>query len=87
MEFSEEILQAALEGLLLKKERIEAQMELVRSLLNKQPHAGTAAEMTLSSSKPAAKRVMSPEARQRIIDAQKRRWALHRRDSAGKSVS
>lgn len=28
-----------------------------------------------------SKRVLSPEARKRIADAQKRRWAAHRKDS------
>ncbi|HEU0120762.1 MAG TPA: hypothetical protein VFQ91_09570 [Bryobacteraceae bacterium] len=95
MEFSEEILQAALEGLLLKRGRIEAQMETVKSLLgNKAAKARSAAALdgiqdgvlTLTP-KPRVKRVISPEARQRIIDAQKRRWALHRGEVPAKNVS
>jgi hypothetical protein len=35
-------------------------------------------------SKPAKKRVLSPEARQRIAAAQKKRWAKHRKLAANK---
>jgi hypothetical protein len=36
------------------------------------------------SGKPRAKRVLSPEARQRIAAAQKRRWAKQKREAAAK---
>lgn len=35
-----------------------------------------------SSAKPAKKRILSPEARQRIASAQKRRWAKQRKEAA-----
>jgi uncharacterized protein YbaP (TraB family) len=34
------------------------------------------------AAKKSAKRVLSPEARKRIADAQKKRWAAHRRKGA-----
>ncbi|WP_446741738.1 hypothetical protein [Silvibacterium acidisoli] len=37
---------------------------------------------TSSSAKPAKKRILSPEARQRIASAQKRRWAKQRKEAA-----
>lgn len=39
------------------------------------------------ASKKASKRSLSPEARKRIADAQKRRWAERNKTSAGKSSS
>lgn len=36
------------------------------------------------SVRPRAKRVLSPEARQRIAAAQKRRWAKHRKEASAK---
>jgi hypothetical protein len=38
----------------------------------------------ISSAKPRAKRVLSPEARQRIAAAQKRRWAKQKKEASGK---
>jgi hypothetical protein len=38
----------------------------------------------LSGSKPRAKRVLSPEARQRIAAAQKKRWAKQKKESSAK---
>ncbi len=37
-----------------------------------------------SSGKPRVKRVLSPEARQRIAAAQKRRWAKQKKEAAAK---
>lgn len=37
------------------------------------------------SAKPRARRTLSPEARQRIAAAQKRRWARHKKQAAAKA--
>ena len=83
-------LNAALEGLELQKQRIEEQIEMVRSLLGKpagrKAKAGAVAKTAESSVSlsPAApktkrKRVLSPAARKRIAEAQKKRWAEFRK--------
>lgn len=38
----------------------------------------------LTAGKPRAKRVLSPEARQRIAAAQKRRWARQKKEASAK---
>ena len=68
------VLKAALEGLELQKQRIEAQIREVRSQLGK---SGRSASET--STAPARKRILSPEARRRIAAAQKKRWAEYRK--------
>lgn len=83
--------EAALEGLELQKQRIEEQIRAVRSLLGgKKPRAAkVAAEEETAASpsakkagrKPRRKRNLSPEARKRIAEAQKKRWAAFRQES------
>ena len=85
--------EAALEGLELQKQRIEEQIRLVRSLIGgKKPRAVVApvaaAEEAAPSAKKAArkprrKRNLSPEARKRIAEAQRKRWAAFRKESEG----
>lgn len=85
------LLTAALEGLELQKQRIEEQIQQVRTLLGK----GTArrGRPPGSAGGPAAgpakdKRGphrLSVAARKRIAAAQKRRWAEYRKSSAGKA--
>lgn len=72
------LLEAALEGLLLQRDRIEAQIREVQALLNrKRPASAAAAEAALGSS--GRKRQLSEAARKRIAAAQKKRWAEYRR--------
>jgi small-conductance mechanosensitive channel len=83
--------EAALEGLELQKQRLEEQIRLVRSLVGgKKPRAAApapaAAEAPASPAKKAGrkqrrKRNLSPEARERIAEAQKKRWAAFRKES------
>jgi hypothetical protein len=54
--------------------RLEKEMERVGKALNALGHAG--------GQKLRAKRVLSKEARQRIADAQRRRWAKVRKQAA-----
>jgi hypothetical protein len=75
-------LAAALEGLDLQRKRIEEQIEQVKAMLGGgRVRLGTAA----AAAKPARKRVLSPEARKRIANAQKRRWAEYRKKQAAQT--
>lgn len=66
-----EILEAALEGLLMQKERIEAQIAHVREKLGKAPEPEVAE---------VKKRRLRPEAAKRIADAQRARWEKYRKE-------
>jgi hypothetical protein len=86
------LLTAALEGLELQKQRIDEQIQEVRSLLGKTPgrrgrppgSSNTASANGGSATKRTAGR-LSTAARKRIAAAQKRRWAEYRKSAAGKS--
>jgi len=73
-------LAAALEGLLLQKQRIEDQISTVRSLLGRSG-GGRAASTSTAPAEPRAKRTLSAAARKRIAEAQKKRWAEYRKKS------
>lgn len=85
--------EAALEGLELQKQRLEEQIRMVRSLIGgKKTRAVASASVAAEASSPAAKkgktkgkarrkRNLSPEARKRIAEAQRKRWAAFRKDS------
>jgi hypothetical protein len=91
MILNKEILEAALIGLEMKKARLEEQIASIRSMTGaKTPRKASREssedwEAPAGASKKAAKgkkkRVMSPEARERIAAAQKKRWAAHRGES------
>jgi hypothetical protein len=89
------LLTAALEGLELQKQRIDEQIQEVRSLLGKTParrgrppgstNGGSTSGST--SNGPSTKRArLSTAARKRIAAAQKRRWAEYRKSAGGKSA-
>jgi hypothetical protein len=74
------LLAAALEGLQLQKSRIEEQIRQVRELLG-----GGKAKVSAPvqpAEKAAGRRPLSPAARRRIAQAQKRRWADYRKKAA-----
>ena len=72
------LLEAALEGLLLQRERIDAQIREVQTLLGRKRASGAAtSDSALGAS--ARKRQLSDAARKRIAAAQKKRWAEYRR--------
>jgi hypothetical protein len=74
------LLEAALEGLLLQKDRLEAQIREVRSLLGRRGRSGAAASTSSETqSGSPRKRELSEAARKRIAAAQKKRWAEYRR--------
>jgi len=86
MQYSQDILNAALEGLQLKLDRINDQIASVRKLTGKKvgrPAKSIAAaddwEAPVAAApkkaKKRGKRNLSPEARERIAAAQKARWA------------
>ena len=74
------LLEAALEGLLLQRDRIESQIRDVKTLLSrKRSSNGTVGEPVLGAS--ARKRQLSDAARRRIAAAQKKRWAEYRKQN------
>jgi hypothetical protein len=86
------LLIAALEGLELQKQRIDEQIQEVRSLLGKtparrgRPPGSANGSATNNGPGPATKRArLSSAARKRIAAAQKRRWAEYRKSAGGKS--
>jgi len=74
-------LQAALEGLLLQKQRIEAQIAEVRSLLGRHRVSSSKASGSGGTKLATARgrRPLSEAARKRIAAAQKKRWAEYRK--------
>lgn len=83
---NDSLLAAALEGLELQRQRIEEQIQEVRSLLGKASGrrrgatASNGGETTAAPSKRGGR--LSASARKRIAAAQKRRWAEYRKSAA-----
>lgn len=75
------LLEAALEGLLLQKQRIEMQIQEVRAMLGRRGSSPAKSTGTPAASSSAAprKRELSDAARKRIAAAQKKRWAEYRK--------
>lgn len=73
------VLQAALEGLEVRKKQVEEKIAAVRSMLGSPAKARAALPAV---AKP--KRRLSAAARKRIAEAQKRRWALVKAKAAKK---
>lgn len=76
-----EILEAALQGLEAQRQKLDEQISQVRSMLGGRAGKVTAKAPAWSSNGggSAKKRILSPEARQRIAAAQKKRWAAYRK--------
>ena len=81
-----EILEAALEGYEAQRHKLDEKIAHVRSLLGgraskvaKAPAWGGETASTTGGGAPK-KRILSPEARQRIAAAQKKRWAAYRKN-------
>jgi hypothetical protein len=85
------LLTAALEGLELQKQRIDEQIQEVRSLLGNaparrgRPPASKKSSSTSNGSATKRPARLSAAARKRIAAAQKRRWAEYRKSAGGKS--
>ncbi len=94
---NEALLQAALEGLEVQRDRIDLQISQVRSMLGvavarrgrppgkKAIHSSST--LNGAASPHGGKRKLSAAARQRIADAQRRRWAEYRKNSSAASAS
>jgi len=72
------IVNAALEGLLAKKARIDSQIAEVRASLGRRDAKAKSPE-PVTTRKP---RTMSAAARKRIAEAQRKRWEAYRRKRA-----
>ena len=79
------LLEAALEGLKLQRERLDEQiMEVERMLRGRGGTRQARAEQPGPAAKSAGqRRQLSPAARKRIAAAQKKRWAEYRKQSDG----
>lgn len=75
---TKEIIEAALSGFESQKQHIDAQLAELRAMLS----AASAASDSTSRSTSLKKRRMSEAGRQAIAEAQRRRWATQKRDSA-----
>ena len=77
-----EILEAALQGLEAQRRRLEEQIAQVRSMLGRRAGRPPKSSASFGSAPTGGgqKRILSPEARQRIAAAQKKRWAAYRRN-------
>jgi hypothetical protein len=77
-----EILEAALQGLEAQRHKLEEQIAHVRSLLGGRAGKPVKAAAWAGSANGGTpkKRILSPEARQRIAAAQKKRWAAYRKN-------
>jgi hypothetical protein len=76
------LLEAALEGLKIQKERIEEQISEVERLLRGRGAAKQArGDQARPAATPGGKRRLSPAARKRIAAAQKKRWAEYRKQT------
>ena len=72
------LLQAAIEGFELQKERIDQQISQLRVLLGKRRPQAAGAEKTEPATN-GTRRKLSVAARKRIAAAQKKRWAEFRK--------
>jgi len=88
-EANREILEAALHGLEIQREKLEEQIAQVRSMLGRRvgrppkPSGAGTEQRGGGASRP--RRQLSDEARKRIAAAQKKRWAAFRK-SGGKKA-
>jgi hypothetical protein len=73
------MLEMALVGFNIEKQRIEARIQEIHALLRGRRSATTGAGMESAAPR---KRELSADARRRIAMAQKRRWAEHRKRAA-----
>jgi len=79
------LLEAALEGFELQRQRIDEQISHLRSLLGKQRKSTTATATKAEAVPGRSRRKLSVAARKRIAAAQKKRWAEFRKTaSSGK---
>jgi cell division septum initiation protein DivIVA len=75
---SDDLISAAIEGFEAQKRRLDEQIQELRAML---PHNGASTGVTTRG--PRKRRRMSAEARRRIAEAQRKRWAALRNQSGG----
>jgi len=75
---SDDLISAAIEGFEAQKRRLDEQIQELRAML---PHNGASTGVTTRG--PRKRRSMSAEARRRIAEAQRKRWAALRNQSGG----
>ncbi len=84
IQLTSDILTAALEGLQLQRRRVDDQIAQVRTALGSSSQRGPATSASGTASKPTAKktgrRELSAAARERIAEAQRKRWAAYRKE-------
>ena len=80
---NQELLQAALEGLEIQKQRLQDQIQRVQSLLGKR-RGRPAAEPAAPGKR--KRRRLSAAGRKRIAEAQRRRWAEQRKGGEKKAT-
>jgi peptidoglycan hydrolase CwlO-like protein len=84
---NKEILEAALQGLEAQRQKLEEQIQQVRTMIGSRRAGRPSKDREESATGPSAasgsvgrkKRVLSSEARKRIAAAQKKRWAAFRK--------
>lgn len=81
------LLEAALEGLELQRQRIEEQIREVRGRLGQRGPRGSAARATPAPATKRPRRKLSEQARKRIAAAQKKRWAAFRKAAGAASAA
>jgi hypothetical protein len=83
---NQELLTAALEGLEIRKQRLEEQIAEVRSLLRSSGGRARESEGQGQEEGQPRKRVLSAAARKRIAAAQRKRWAAAKKAAAGQNA-
>ena len=81
-QISRELLEAALEGLERKRETLESQIADVRRMLGGRPGVSDSTRAKVSAAPVRRRRRMSAAGRKRIAEAQRKRWAAYRNESA-----
>jgi hypothetical protein len=82
---NQELLTAALEGLEVRKKRIEEQITEVRSLMRSSGSRST--ESDAQTPEQPRRRVLSAAARKRIAAAQRKRWAATKKAAAEQNTA
>jgi hypothetical protein len=77
------LLNAALEGLELQRQRLDDQIRQVRGMLGTRRGRPPASAAHNGAEAPRPRRTLSLAARKRIAQAQKRRWAAYRKRTGG----
>jgi hypothetical protein len=83
MTLDHDILRAALVGYQMELHKLETAISAVKAKIGGSTRTAAAATDVVRSANGRRKRSMSPEARNRIAEAQKKRWAAYHKAQAG----